>query len=199
MYEDALPRFDKSTEINKYFFDRGVSEEVFNTFNLGTIPGGFKYPQVCNRPAFPIYDINGNVVTIGVRSGLEYMKYYYLPFDKHKTLYGINFALPHIIEKGFAYVVEGVFDELLMHSHGYKNTVALLGSSFSQYQLYLLTSLTKQIKYIPDLDSPGLKAFDKNKKIMYTLCRDVDIDIAFTYPFKDIADYLSNGGKLSEA
>lgn len=198
MHEDALKLFNRSMAANKYFFDRGVTEEVFNQFELGTMEGSIQYSPLSFSPVFPIRDINGNLMTIGSRRGLSHMKYYYLPpFEKSKTLYGINHALPNILEKDFVYVVEGVFDELLMFSKGYTNTVALLGSSFSTFQLYLLTSLTKNIAYVPDMDSPGLKAFDKNKKMMYTLCSDINIDINFTYPSKDVADFLLAGGKLN--
>ena len=199
MYEDALELFNREKEYNKYFFDRGVSDEVFGVFELGTILGSSKYSKISLSPAFPIRDINRELLSIGVRKGLDNLKYYYLPFHKTRTLYGLDIAAPYILADNFAYVVEGIFDVLLMHSYGHKNTIGLMGSSLSTYQMFLLTSLTNNITYIPDMDSPGLKEFDKTKKIVYNLCRDVNMDVIYTYPQKDIADYLQNGGVIDHA
>ena len=197
MYEDALPLLDKDRDVNKYFFDRGVSEEVFRDFELGTARQNHQYFTLSGSPCFTIRDINGELISVGCRKGTKQMKYYYLPFGKAKTLYGIHLAIPHILEKGFVFIVEGIFDALLMHSHGHKNTVAIMGSSISKTQLMILASLTNGIKYIPDVDGPGLAEFDKNRNMMYTLCKDLTIDVVYTYPHKDIADYLVNGGKIS--
>lgn len=199
MYESLLPSLNKTEAANSYFFDRGVSQEVFDAFELGSIEGQSSREtyHLIGKPCFPIRDINGELISIGSRPGTSWMKYYYLPFPKNKTLYGLHIAAPHILEKGFVFVVEGIFDALLMHSHGYTNTVATMGSSMSRIQLLLLTSYTNGIKYIPDMDGPGLTEFDKNRSMMYNVCKDINIDPLFTYPHKDIADFLKNGGELN--
>jgi len=196
MYENVLELFDKSRDTNGYFFERGVTEEVFRDFELGTVRPNSDYPILVGSPCFTIRDINGDLLSIGCRKGLRSMKYYYLPFGKTKTLYGLHLAVPHIVEKGFVHIVEGIFDVLLMHSYGYKNTVGIMGSSISKSQLILLASLTNKVKYIPDVDGPGLAEFDKNKIMMYNLCKDIIIDEFYPYPEKDIADFLLHGGKV---
>lgn len=104
----------------------------------------------------------------------QYKKYYNVAgFKAGCTLYNAN-RLVHNSKKEI-FVTEGPFDVMKMVKHGYRNTVAMFGSSLSKgqiLQMYLLyQDVTEDIKIylVVDNDEAGLKGFENNVKSLQEL------------------------------
>jgi DNA primase len=115
------------------------------------------------RIIFPIYDVQGRCLGFGGRAlGDEQPKYLNSPetgtFSKSRNLYGLNFALPAIRERGNALVVEGYMDCITAHQHGFSNVVASLGTAFTHDQARLLVRYTQEVVLSFDRDAAGLAA-----------------------------------------
>ena len=172
--------------VQKYLMDRGVRTESFRKFRLGLTYVNEYQGWKRNRLVFGITDTHYDVtkastVAFGFRSlqgqietpdGMEYfpndmpdVKYRNDPesniFDKGKTLYGLNYAIPAIRKKKFAIVVEGYMDVILMHQAGFENTVAPLGTSFTDAQMDLVRKYTDQLLFFLDSDNAGLKSMQR--------------------------------------
>jgi len=100
------------------------------------------------RLLFPVTDLDGNVLGISARDLTEKSKAKYINspesdlFEKRRLLYGLPQAFKAIREKKFAFLVEGNADVIACHDFGLKNTVAALGTSFTQEQAKLLSKHT---------------------------------------------------------
>jgi DNA primase len=123
------------------------------------------YDQFRDRLMIPIRDLQGRVIAFGSRTltGQE-PKYLNSPetllFNKGKTLYGFDQAKQAIASANRAIIVEGYFDVIAMQTHGLEETVAVLGTAFSQYQLKQLLRYcdSKQVIFNFDADRAGVKA-----------------------------------------
>lgn len=116
------------------------------------------------RIIFPLFDHRGNIsgfsgrLMPGKESG-EVAKYINTPetpiYHKANILYTLNLARPHIKKKGFAIVVEGEFDAISCWQAGFKNTVAIKGSAFTEEQARLLSRFCKNVTLALDTDLAG--------------------------------------------
>ena len=177
---------------NSYFYSRGVSLEVFDEFGLGVSTASSPVPyHLVNFPIFPVFDINNQYVGYGVRPGLGGMKYNIQGFQKNKHLYGIHIAKHHILNQDSVIIVEGYFDVLLAHTHGFKNTVSCFGSSLSKEQILLLGSYTQNFQMSLDSDKSGLDGFYKAEKLIKKIFPSANVSCILVQPYKDFADYVS--------
>lgn len=194
---DQYPEITKSldrTYFNSYFQSRKVTEETFNFFRLGTMP---PFPKagvpaaLRGTPAFPIMNINGDIVSYAFRTGTDKTKYYSLPYHKAGILYGLFQAYPSILSTKTVYIVEGYFDVLVGFSFGITNIVGIMGVSMGIEQVIVLASIADKFIIIPDSDKSGLRSISKNEKLISSLFPDIIIDVRYLYPSKDFAEYLS--------
>lgn len=172
--------------IKTYLSERGVNTDSIKKFRLGLTFVNEYQGWKRNRLVFGITDTHYNVekastIAFGFRNlqgevntpdGMEYfpndtpnVKYRNdaesVIFDKGKTLYGLNFAIAPIRQKKFAIVVEGYMDVILMHQAGFENTVAPLGTSFTEQQMDLLRKYTDQLLFFLDSDEAGMKSMQR--------------------------------------
>lgn len=170
-----------------YLADRGVYSQSISKFRMGLttstdFPGWKK-----NRLVFGITDVNyepskANTIAMGYRSLMGVVKspdkMEYFPnddptrkycndseskiFSKKKTLFGLNYATKAIRKLKFAIVVEGYLDVVLMHQTGFENTVAPMGTSFTNDQMDILKRYTKQLLFFLDADERGLDAMRRS-------------------------------------
>lgn len=171
----------RDSKVLRYLRDRGVNNESIASFRLG-LTSGNEYPAwKSNRLVFGITDTNydsskAQTIAMGFRllqgqveseDGLEYYPNIDLDskyrnsanskiFTKSSTLYGLNLAAKSIKRSGYALVVEGYLDVILMHQAGFTNTVASMGTSFSETQMDLIKSYTDQLLFFMDTDEAGL-------------------------------------------
>jgi len=121
------------------------------------------YDVFRNRVIVPIKNAKGDYVGFGGRAfGDEQPKYLNSPqsdiFDKGKLLFGLYQAEKEIREKDYVILVEGYFDQITLFQYGFKNTVATLGTAFTEHHAELLKRYTDKIVVVFDGDKAGLSA-----------------------------------------
>jgi DNA primase len=122
------------------------------------------YDRFRGRLTFPIRDAQGRVVAFGARAlnAGDEPKYLNSPetplYTKGQMIYGLDLAREAMREKNRAIVVEGYLDCLMAHQHGFRETVAALGTAFTEAQLGLLRRHTDEIIVLFDADVAGQKA-----------------------------------------
>ena len=127
---------------------------------------GKSFDRFRNRIMFPICDHYGNVIAFGGRKFLpgdkQMAKYLNSPetlvYDKSNVLYGLHLAKDHIRKKDQAILVEGYMDVVMMHQHGFKNTIAACGTALTKKQAQLIHRYTSSVLLIMDDDKAGRKA-----------------------------------------
>lgn len=148
----------------------------------------------------PIKDDYGNIVALVGRNSLsseeqknlEIQKYKYTyGYSKSCNLFGLYHAKKSIRKLHKVIIVEGQIDCISCHAHGLHNTVALGGSSMSDYQLFLLMKYggnDLKLSLLLDNDEAGKKA---EAKIRDKYSKYVTIDkIALPKDYKDVDEYL---------
>lgn len=125
--------------------------------------GGRPYDFFRGRVMLPIHDAQGRVIAFGGRT-LDGAQPKYLNtgatplFDKSHTLFGFDKARKKMREKGRAIVVEGYMDTLMLWQQGFEETVACLGTAFTEHHLKTLKNATSFVTLLFDGDSAGQRA-----------------------------------------
>lgn len=168
--DDAIGRFglgfapDAWDKFTSAFVKRGFSEELLVKAGLAAPrKSGGAYDRFRGRVMFPIADARGRVIAFGGRVlGDGQPKYLNSPeteiFNKRRVLFGLNLAYKEIKEKGYAIVMEGYMDVVTAHSHGIRNAVASLGTSFTAEQCKMLLRFAPEIRFAYDSDGAGQNA-----------------------------------------
>ncbi|MEM1369558.1 MAG: DNA primase, partial [Cyanobacteria bacterium P01_H01_bin.15] len=120
--------------------------------------GNGYYDQFRDRVTIPIADRQGRVIGFGSRTLTgEEPKYLNSPetplFSKGQNLYGLDRAKAAITKRDEAVVVEGYFDAIALHRAGFTQTVASLGTAFTQEQLRQLLRYTESKRVILNFDA----------------------------------------------
>ena len=139
---------------------------------IGKSQRGSYYDRFRKRVMFPIIDIRGNVIGFSGRAmpgddkaGGKYVNTADTPvYKKSENLFGMNFAKNFCSDR--IILVEGNMDVISLHQAGFENTVAALGTSFTESQAKLLSRYTKEIVLTLDADSAGQKAAARAGEIL---------------------------------
>jgi DNA primase len=121
------------------------------------------YDYFYDRVMFPIFDRKKRVIGFSGRM-LEKGEPKYLNspetdlFHKGEQLFGLPFAIETIRMKNEAIVVEGNMDVISLHQHGWNQTVAPLGTAFTEKQVQILWKLCDEPIMCFDGDSAGQRA-----------------------------------------
>lgn len=112
------------------------------------------------RVMIPIKDARGRVVAFGGRVLGDGLPKYLntgetVIFQKRSTLFGLDVALRHIREQGFAIVVEGYMDVISLQAAGVKNVVASLGTAFSEEHARMIKRIVPELIMAYDGDDAG--------------------------------------------
>lgn len=125
----------------------------------------FLYSPFEERIIFPIKDHLGRYCGFGGRifkEKDERPKYYNSResegFIKGRLLFALDIAKKSMQELGYAFLVEGYTDCITMFQHGYKNTVATLGTACTIDHLKLLSRYIKTLYVVYDGDNAGQNA-----------------------------------------
>jgi DNA primase catalytic core len=130
-------------------------------------PGTY-YDRFRNRLMFPIKDGAGRTVAFTGRALTkdDPAKYLNSPetelFKKSQVLFGMDRSKDAIRSRGFALLVEGQFDLILLHQIGFTNTIALSGTALSSEHLTLIKRYADNLMLALDSDRAGLAASAKN-------------------------------------
>lgn len=128
------------------------------------------------------------------RAYLGMPKYKNSSFKKASFLFGLVFSKEKIINSNNVYVVEGYFDQIAMTQRGLNNSVAICGTSFSQYHFYKLSKYCEKITFILDSDEAGQKSAER----IYSKYLNKGIKLRFLKipkPYKDVDEYFADPSK----
>lgn len=153
-----------------------------------------------NRLIFPIYNSFNRIVGFGGRKLSDEdkgPKYLNTPetevFQKSKLLYGLNWGKEKIRKAGRALIVEGYMDVIACHQYGIENSVASLGTSFTQEQASLLKRNCDEVIISFDSDAAGSAAVIRGLNVLNKAGCHVKV---LTLPSgSDPDDFLRNKGK----
>ena len=183
-------------DLYQYLRGEGYSEDVIRQAGLiQTDEKHGNYDKFWNRIMFPIMDPNSKVIGFGGRvMGEGKPKFLNSPetpiFDKSRNLYGINRA--RTSRKPYFLVCEGYFDVILLHQHGYTNSVATLGTALTYGHANLMKRYVDEVVLAYDSDDAGIKAALRSIPILTEaglVTRVIDLK-----PYKDPDDLLNNLG-----
>ena len=156
---------------------------------------GAAFDYFRNRIIFPIIDVTGNVVAFGGRvmddTQPKYLNTSDTPaFKKSKNLFALNFAKNHC--ENMLILCEGYMDVIALHSAGFENAVATLGTAITSEQARIFSRYTKKVVISYDSDAAGQKAADK----AFNLLQEVGIDVKILKMenAKDPDEYIKKNG-----
>ena len=167
----------------KFMEDEGITIDELKKVGVlvqsldGEIKDRFK-----GRVIFPIKDHLGRIVAFGGRIispniSPKSPKYLNSPetkiYNKSKVLYGFFEAKDYLREKKYGIIVEGYFDLLSMYQIGFKNIVATLGTSLTEYHAKLLKKFVNKVILMFDNDKAGKEAVIRASKLL--LSQDIDV------------------------
>ncbi len=179
----ALPRWDGLLRALK---KRGHPDRLLLAAGLVVARqnGTGYYDRFRQRLMIPIWDVGGKVIGFGGRAlppvapqaGLPAgaaqagdkteAKYLNSPetaiYRKGTHLYGLNLAARAIRERNRGIVVEGYFDAITLHAHGFEYAVATLGTALTTEQARLLGRYGTTIVLLFDPDAAGIGAARRN-------------------------------------
>jgi len=183
--DDASFQDFVKTEDNKILELAGLVKEKENGF----------LPTFFNRVMFPIEDERGRVLGFGGRTlnpNDKAFKYINTSdtevFHKRKLLFGIKQSLDEIKKKKHVIITEGYTDVMMMHQHGYKNAVAVLGTALTADHLRLVKRFCKEAILLLDGDDAGRNAMMRSMETF--LAEDFLVSIALLPDGQDPFDAL---------
>ena len=162
---------------------------------------GKQWPYFRDRIMFPIRaSSSAKVVGFGGRTLTDREpKYLNSPqneyFDKSRLLYGLSEATAGFKEQGFALVVEGYLDVLVLAHHGLDCAVATMGTAVTAAQMRLLLNRCKNVICCFDGDNAGRRAaFKALGNLMPALTDGCSVRFAFLPEGEDPDSYVRKHG-----
>lgn len=155
---------------NKVLLESGLAapQDVDN-------PARGVYARFRDRLMFPICNDYGNVIAFSGRvlsPDAKGGKYINSPetmlFKKSKTFYGLDRSKRPILKAGRAILCEGQLDLIACVENGIENTVAALGTAFTEDHARILKRHTDEVVLCYDSDAAGYKAAAKAFRQMVT-------------------------------
>jgi DNA primase len=155
----------------KYLKNSGYIDSLIKDAGLAVADGRGYRDVFRGRIIFPIFNFQNDVIAFGGRVMDDSMpKYLNSPetevFKKGETLFAINIAKDEIRKSGYAIIVEGYLDAISCHQHGFKNTVAPLGTALTLRHLQRLKLLTGKVVLVFDSDEAGMSAAKRSLAIL---------------------------------
>jgi len=202
--------------LHNFLKQKGYSDEFLE--KSGLFSSKYKtIPMFSGRLMFPITDRQGKIVAFGGRAmpgavqsdGSAPPKYINSPeteiYKKGQTLFAIELAKQEMRQSKAVYIAEGYIDVMALHEAGITNSVAPLGTAFTDEQASWLRRWVERVILIFDTDEAGLKAAYKaiiTCRKNGLSCSLVDIQeglknetaVSETEKFKDPADILQEFG-----
>ena len=190
---------DGWTGLVDHLKSKGFSEFEMEQANVASKSQrtGKYYDRFRNRVMFPVIDLRGNVIAFSGRANPEekeaakYINSADTPvYKKSHNLFGINFAKNECAER--IILVEGNMDVVSLQQAGFVNTVAPLGTAFTEDQARLLARYTKEIVVTLDSDAAGQKAVLRALETMKDL--GLPIRVLVLPECKDPDEYIKKNG-----
>lgn len=205
--DEAMQVFKVGASVNyhdsiKYLRSLGYSRQ--DLIESGVASVGERddiYDHQGSRLTFPIMNTFGEVIGFTSRdiTGKSRAKYKNTPqtmlFNKSQIIYGINNLreLKKANALDYVLIVEGQIDVISCYSHGYKNTVACMGTAFTQYHAKEILRLTDKVILCLDNDGAGQNATYKAIEILRQV--GLDVKVCRLHDAKDPDEFISKFGK----
>jgi len=177
---------------------KGYKPDLVKKAGLATQGTKGTYDTFRDRLMFPIYDLKGDAIAFGGRAiNGDEPKYLNSPetliFNKRMVLYGLQRAKNAIKETGYVLFMEGYLDVITAHVHGFTNSVAPLGTAFTQEHAKLIKRFVEDVILVFDSDEAGRKASIAAANILFENGLNVKI---LTLPDKEDPDsFLRKNGR----
>ncbi len=187
------------TTLTDYLTKKGYSLFELEQANISSKSSktGKYFDRFRGRVMFPVIDIRGNVIAFSGRANpaekdaAKYINSADTPvYKKSRNLFGINFAKNNCAER--VILVEGNMDVISLHQSGFTNTVAPLGTAFTEEQAKLLSRYTKEIVVTLDSDTAGQKAIMRALETMKN--SGMPIRVLVLPECKDPDEYIKKNG-----
>ena len=188
---------DSFDALMKHMLSLGYTyDELLRGFFIGKSEKGSYYDAFRNRVMFPIIDVSGNVIAFGGRvmddSKPKYRNTMDTPvFKKSRNLFALNFA--RLASQESLILCEGYMDVIALHSAGFTNAVATLGTAITPEQARLMSRYTKKVIICYDTDEAGQKASQKAIKLLSEV--GLDVSVIKVPGAKDPDEYIKTFGK----
>ena len=172
-----------------------TDDEMVAGFLCGKGKNNSTYDYFRNRIMFPIIDVSGNIVAFGGRvmdnSEPKYLNTSDTPaFKKSKNLFALNYAKNHC--ESTMILCEGYMDVIALHTAGFENAVATLGTAITSEQARIFSRYTKKVVISYDSDQAGQRAADKAFKLLQEV--GVDVKILKMEGAKDPDEFIKKFG-----
>ena len=188
-------------EMHSYLNKKGYSDDILQKAGLIEINDRGGYDVFAYRLMFPIYNIynecigfSGRILTKDAKKAKYRNSSNTIVFDKSKVVYGINIVRKNKQKENVSkiIIVEGQMDVIAMHKAGFTNTVACLGTAFTEHHAKQLKLVSDNVVVCLDGDSAGQNA---SFKIVDTLAsHGFDVKVVKIPKGQDPDEYINQNG-----
>ena len=187
---------EERTWLKRFLRRKNYSEEILAETGLFSRKNADISP-FSGRIIFPIATAHNRIVGFGGRilTNRE-PKYLNSPessmFKKGKMLYGLSQALKNMRKENSLILVEGYFDVIALHQHGFTTALAPLGTALTDEQVHMIHRYVPDVYLLFDSDQAGEKAVHRS----IHLCEKQNLNTFVVELPKgtDPADYLQKNG-----
>lgn len=157
------------------------------------------YDVFINRILFPIHNPEGKIVAFTGRvyekdQSPKYLNSKETPiFKKGNVLFNYHRAKEAVRLEKKLIIVEGNMDAIRMYANGFKNTIALMGTSLTKEQIDLIFKLHVPVILMLDNDDAGALATMSNGRLL--LDAGIDVEVIRLSGKKDPDEYILAYGK----
>jgi hypothetical protein len=149
-----------------YLEYRKINEASRHRWQLG-------FDEEAERITIPIRDERGKLLFIARRGIHKWQRPGYLysaESEKTKVLFGACALDKAVLDSLGLVLVEGSLDTIIMHQHGFRNTVGTLGNKLSDVQIEIIMRLmqgvsNKRITLFFDKDAGGVTAIENARPL----------------------------------
>lgn len=191
---------DSWDELLKFLKDKGYSiSDMMQANVIGKSSRGTYYDRFRNRVMFPIINIRGRVVGFSGRArpdddkaGGKYVNTSdTCVYKKSENLFAMNFAKNNCADR--IILVEGNMDVISLHQAGFENTVAALGTAFTDEQAKIISRYTKEVVLTLDADAAGQKAIRRAGEVLKNT--GLEVRVIVLPDGKDPDEFIKKHGK----
>jgi len=177
---DSLFKDEGKLALDELVLKRKLTLDVIRKFKLGYCPADIEH-QLNGRIITPIYDAYNELIAVSTRhlDREHWQRFWHESFDKSFFLYGLNNAIESIVKGKAAILVEGEFDVLALHSHGFDQTVGISGSAPSVHHMSQLSRYCTDFFICFDGDRGGESARNRISKLRKKYCTDDAYEMNF--------------------
>ncbi|QBQ07894.1 DNA primase [Spiroplasma gladiatoris] len=190
----------RDVDLYEVLINKGYEKKDIDNSNLFYKKGVNNRCVFENRIIFPLADENNNIIGFSGRAYLKEDQPKYknssenLVFKKSQLAYNFANAKKQIRVNDEVIILEGFMDVISLERIGIENSIAIMGTSFSDYHIKLMSKYTKNFKLFLDGDKAGLSATLKAAKFL--MDKSINVKIIENKTNKD-PDELVVGGEVN--